>query len=88
MHKQPVLDRLKFLLLRLPLGLPKHQLGLQAPFGGHLPLIVHPLVDDGVVVLQVASEPVRLQRGPDDVLGHAGRVLGPLGELVRVDGKG
>ena len=39
-------------------------------------------------MLQVASESVGLEGGPDDVLVHAGGVFGPLGELVGVDGEG
>lgn len=89
----PLLQRLKCLLPGPTRRLPKHQLRLQQPGRRH---IVHGLqarVDERVVVLQVHAQAFGFEKGPDGVLGHAVRVVGPwgkrdLGELRWGRGRG
>jgi hypothetical protein len=51
---------------------------------GNLPEVLRLLIDDGIVVLQVAPEALGFEAGPERELVHGRGVLGPLGELVSI----
>jgi hypothetical protein len=88
MHKQPLaLNRLELLLARLSSLASKHQLRPERPFLRHIPLGLHLLVHNGVIMLQVGTETFGLERDPERELVHGGGVLGPGGEVVCVDGE-
>jgi hypothetical protein len=88
MHEQPLaLNRLELLLPSLARLSTKHQLRPERPLLRHVPLGLHLLVDNGVVVLKVSTEAFGFKRNPECKLVHGGGVLGPGGEVVRVDGE-
>jgi len=84
MNDQPLLKRLKRLGAGLASPAAKHQLRLEAPGGGDLPLGLGGGVNDRVVVLQVRAEALVLEARPQHQLVHRARVLAPLREFVRV----
>jgi hypothetical protein len=91
MHKQPPtrnrLARLiRQLLPRTFLQPTENKLRLQLPVRRDIPNLRGLLVGQRVVVLQVGSQPLGFERRPGRELVHGGRVLGPLGELVGVEG--
>lgn len=64
----------------------KDKHGRQLPVGGDVPRGGDTLVNKRVVVLQVGTEALGLERGPHGELQHAGRLGGPGGEAVGVEG--
>jgi len=76
MDENTLLDRLELLgsvcdIFPGALCVPtKHELGAEVPLLGDVPLGLCLLVDDGVVVLQVAAAALGLQGGPQHVLVH------------------
>lgn len=86
----PLLNRLECLWQTRFLGqtLAKHQLCIELPVLGDAPLRGDLGVDDGVVMLQVGTEALGLEGGPEHDLVHGGGLLGPVVELVGVGGVG
>lgn len=80
-----ILERLR---TRLPSLSTKHQLRVQLPAGRNIPRSLHLLVNNWVVVLQVGTESLGLERSPDGELAHAVGLRRPDGELVGVDAVG
>jgi len=87
MHKDPLLKRLEGLLACLACLAAKHQLRPELPVKRNLVMLLHPLVDNGVVVLQVGAEAFGLEGNPQRKLVHGAGVLGPVAKVVRVDGE-
>lgn len=89
MNKQPLpKSLLELLLARLTATATKHQLAPELPLERDAPVLRRLLVNDGVVVLQVGAEALGLERDPQSVLVHGVGVLGPVAEVVRVEGEG
>lgn len=88
MNEDALLERLLVLGAGVGVGAAaEDELGAQLPLLGDVPLVLDLAVDDGVVVLQVGAEALGLEAGPQGELVHGGRVLGPDGEVVGVDGE-
>lgn len=86
MNKQPLtLNWLESLLSRLGRTASEHQLCLETPLLGNLPVFLRLLVDDGIVMLQVAAKALGLKTSPEHELVHGRGVLRPLGEHVGVE---
>jgi hypothetical protein len=89
MHEQALaINRLELLLPWLAAAAAKDQLRLEAPLLRDPPDFLGFGVDERVVVLQVGAGALGLEREPQRILVHGGRVLGPDGELVGVEGEG
>jgi hypothetical protein len=87
-HPQPLpKSLLELFLARLARASTKHQLAPQLVGQGDVPVLRRFLVDDGVVVLQVGTETLRLERDPKSVLVHGVGVFGPVAKVVGVEGK-
>lgn len=82
-----LLEGLELLLSRLAGAAAKDELGSELPLLRNLPLLLGALIHNGVVVLEVGTEALSLQRGPQSVLVHGRGVLGPVTEVVCVDGE-
>jgi hypothetical protein len=68
-------------------GTTKHKLGLELPLLGDVPVTLCLLVNDGVVVLEVASTAFSLKSSPEVVLRHGGRLSSPTREMVSIQSK-
>jgi hypothetical protein len=68
-------------------GTTKHKLGLELPLLGNVPVTLCLLVNDRVVVLEVASAAFSLKSSPEVVLGHGGRLSSPTREMVSIQSK-
>lgn len=66
----------------------KHELSLELPLLRNAECLGGLLVGNGVVMLEVCSETLSLKGSPEVILVHGGCVLGPLGEVLRIDGVG
>lgn len=89
MNKQSLaLHRLKLLLAWLTTTAAKNQLGPQLPLKGDAPFLRGPLVDDGIVVLEIGTEAFRVESEPHCVLMHSAGMLAPVSKLMRVNRKG
>lgn len=88
MDKDPLLKGLELLLAGLACTATKYKLGTELPVLRDLPLLLGTLVDNGVVVLEVGTEALGLKCDPCGVLVHGGCVLGPVAEVVCVEGEG
>ena len=89
MDKEPLaLNLLVLLLARLASASTKDQLAPELPLERHVPVLRSLLVDDGVVVLEVGTEALGLQCNPESILVHCVCVLGPVAEVVGVEGYG
>jgi hypothetical protein len=87
--KQPLAESLlELLLARLASAATKDKLRPELPLKRDAPVLSSLLVDDGVVVLQVGAEALSLERNPEGVLVHGVGVLGPVAEVVCVEGEG
>lgn len=88
-NPEPIpLDRLERLLRwRRSAGRAEDQLGAQRPASWQVPGLAHALVDERVVVLQVAAEALGLEGGPGGDLVRAVGVAGPEWEAVGVKGE-
>jgi len=87
-HEQPLaVCLLELLLARLTSTATKDQLGPQLPLLGDVPVVGSLLIDDGVIVLEVSAEALSLERDPQSVLVHRVGVLGPVAEVVGVEGE-
>ena len=88
MHEQPLaVCLLELLLARLTSTATKDQLGPQLPLLGDVPVVGSLLIDDWVIVLEVSAEALSLERDPQSVLVHRVGVLGPVAEVVGVEGE-
>jgi len=63
-------------MYRLTGRLTEYQLCFQGPTGRDAPLCHHPLIDDRVDVLQIASKPFQVKRRPQVERRHGVVVLG------------
>ena len=89
MDEQPLAKSLLELLLTGLAGTAtKDQLRPQLPLERDAPVFSGLLVDDGVVVLEVGTEALSLERNPCGVLVHGRSVLGPVAEVVCVEREG
>jgi hypothetical protein len=68
-------------------GTTKHKLGLELPLLGNVPVTLCLLVNDRVVVLEVASAAFGLKSSPEVVLGHCSRLSSPTREMVSIQSK-
>jgi hypothetical protein len=68
-------------------GATKHKLGLEFPLLRNVPVTLCLLVNDGVVVLEVASTAFSLKSSPQVVLGHGSRLSSPTREMVSIQSK-
>lgn len=82
------LDLLKLLLARLTSPATEDQLAPELPLKRDAPLVCSALINDGVVMLEVGTEALGLQRNPKSVLMHGVGVLGPVAEVVCVRREG
>jgi hypothetical protein len=87
MHEHPLLQRLKLLLASLAGLATKHQLRAELPLERDLVVLLHLLVHNGVVVLKVGAKTFGLEGDPQRKLVHGVGVLGPVAEVVSVDGE-
>lgn len=62
----------------------KDELSVQLPISRDAPSLLDLIVNQGVVMLQVSAEAIRLERRPDQVLVHAVGLGRPVGEAVGV----
>jgi hypothetical protein len=85
-HKQPLaVCLLELLLAWLTSTAAEDKLSSQLPVERDVPLLSSLLVDDGVVMLQVGTEALSLERDPQCVLVHGVGVLGPVAEVVSIE---
>lgn len=88
MNKDPLFDRHHILLRQvIPstfLKSSKHQLRLKVPLLVDVPVHLSLLVNQRVVVLEIAAEASALERDPERILMHGARVLGPCWEVLSV----
>lgn len=88
-NKQPLTESLLELLLTgLASTATEDQLRPELPLKRNAPVLSGLLVDDRVVVLQVGAETLGLERNPECVLVHGVGVLGPVAEVVGIEGEG
>jgi hypothetical protein len=87
MHKKPLLKRLELLLPRLSSFAAKHELSPQPPLKRDVPVFLHFTVHNRIVMLKVGTEAGGLERSPERKLVHGIGVLGPVMEVVRIDGE-
>ena len=89
MNKQPnILNRLKLLLTRFPSLTPKDQLGTKLPVKRNIPSLLDLAINNRIVVLEVCAKAFGFEGDPEGELMHGGGVLGPVGEVVGVEGEG
>lgn len=88
MNEHTLLQRLELLLACLSGAPAEDELSPQLPVLGDLVGILDLLVDDGVVVLEVGTEALGLERNPGGILVHGGGVLAPVTEVVSVEREG
>lgn len=85
MNKQPfTLNWFESLFTGLLRTASKYQLRFETPLMGNLPEVLHVLVNDRIVVLQIAPKALSLESRPERELVHGRGVLGPLGELISI----
>lgn len=88
-NQEPLaLNRQELLLPRLSTGRADNELSIQNPVLRDAPGLTNALVDEGVVVLEVTSETLSREGGPEGNLVRADRLGGPVGEFVGVGGEG
>lgn len=88
-HEQPLaVCVLELLVARLARAATKDQLAPELPLERDVPVLRCLLVDDRVVVLQVGAKALCLEGNPECILVHGVGVLGPVAEVVRVNGEG
>ncbi len=63
-NENPLLYRLESLFARLGGRLAKDELSLQTPIHRDLPMVLNLLIDDGVIMLEVAPEAFCFESGP------------------------
>lgn len=82
-----LINALEGLLTSLTVPVAKDELGVELPGDRDLPGFGNLLVDDRVVVLEVGTETLGLEGGPEEELLDGVGLVGPDGEAVGVDGE-